>query len=154
MPGGRPSDYTQWKAKAICMRIMSGESLVKICQRKYYPSRFAVFRWLSSYEQFRNSYAQARELQQELYVDEIMEIADDSDKDYRQTEKGSVLDSEHVQRSRLRIDARKWTMEKLAAKRYGVKTAIDHSSSDGSMKSKPTTINLVAPTVEDDSNQS
>lgn len=134
--GGRPSDYTIWKARAVCMRLTLGESLRKICDRKGYPSRYAIFRWLSSIPEFRNQYAEARELQQELLYDELFEIADNSSQDYIETEQGKKLDSEHVQRSRLRIDTRKWVMERMAAKRYGAKQQLDHVSSDKSMTPK------------------
>ena len=134
MAGGRPSDYTVWKDRAICMRLASGESLRSICKRKYYPSRFAVIRWLQCNESFRNHYAQAREMQAEYFIDDIIEIADDSENDTIETDNGPRFNSEYVQRSRLRVDTRKWAMERMAPKRYGAKQEIDHKSTDGSMK--------------------
>jgi len=127
MAGGRPSDYTIWKDRAICMRLSSGESLRSICKRKYYPSRFAVIRWLQANEVFRNHYAQAREMQAEYFIDDIIEIADNSDNDEIETEHGTKFNSEYVQRSRLRVDTRKWAMERMAPKRYGAKQEIEHS---------------------------
>ena len=135
MAGGRPSDYTIWKDRAICMRLACGESLRSICKRKYYPSRFAVIRWLQANEAFRNHYAQAREMQAEYYIDDIIEIADDSESDMIETENGPKFNGEHVQRSRLRVDTRKWAMERMASKRYGPQQKVDHTSSDGSMAS-------------------
>lgn len=138
---GRPSDYTKWKAMAVCMRLSNGESLRSICERKLYPSRYAVFRWLGVNEEFRNQYTHARELQQEHYLDEMFEIADDSRNDYieaigKNDEEYLKFNSENVQRSRLRIDTRKWTMERMAAKKYGSKQILDHQSSDNSMSPK------------------
>lgn len=140
-PVGRPSDYTVWKAKAICMRLTMGQSLRSICERSLYPSRHAVFRWLTNNEEFRDQYAQARELQQELYLDEMFEIADDSRNDYmeglsKNGESHEKFNAEHVQRSRLRIDTRKWVMERMATKKYGAKQTLDHQSSDNSMSPK------------------
>lgn len=135
MAGGRPSDYTIWKARAICMRLMDGESLRSICNRKYYPSRYAVMRWLQTNAEFRNQYTQAREMQQEYFYDEMFEIADDSSNDYIETENGPKANNELVNRSRLRIDTRKWAMERMAPKKYGAKQQLDHTSSDGSMAS-------------------
>ncbi len=40
-----------------------------------------------------------------------------------------VLDHEHVQRSRLRVDTRKWAAGKLAPKRYGDK--LQHTGEGG-----------------------
>lgn len=138
---GRHSDYTTWKAKAICMRLTNGESLRSICERKGYPSRYAVFRWLHANETFRNQYTQAREMQQEVFLDEIFEISDDSRNDYieaigKNDEEYLKFNSENVQRSRLRIDTRKWVMERMAAKKYGSKQVLDHQSSDNSMSPK------------------
>ena len=139
MGAGRPSDYTKWKARAICMRLSFGESLRSICERKGYPSRHAVFRWISSNDEFRDQYAKARELQAEYYLDEIIDIADDGTNDYYEKEgkDGSTFMSfngENVQRSRLRVDTRKWAMERMAAKKYGPQQKVDHTSSDGSMR--------------------
>lgn len=135
MKRGRPSDYTIWKDRAICMRLACGESLRSICKRKGYPSRFAVIRWLQVNEDFRNHYAQAREMQAEYYIDDIIEIADDSSQDTVETPQGEKFNSEYVQRSRLRVDTRKWAMERMASKRYGPQQKVDHTSSDGSMAS-------------------
>ena len=79
---GRPNSYTPWKAKAICMRMMEGESLRSICKRKYYPSRRTVLYWLASNTEFLRQYTQAREIQQELHHEEIFEIADDGSNDW------------------------------------------------------------------------
>lgn len=132
---GRPSSYTPWKAKAICTRLMMGETLRAICARKYYPAKASVFRWLIDNETFRDQYTQAREIQQEHFYDEMFEISDDASNDWmeRNTKEGEApgyqLNGEHVQRSRLRIDTRKWAMERMSAKRYGNKQQIEHSGS-------------------------
>lgn len=128
MAAGRPNDYTIWKDRAICMRLSAGESLRKICARKYYPSRYAVFRWLQSNEEFRNHYAWAREMQSEHYADDIIDIADNSEHDTIEGPNGDKkINSEYVQRSRLRVDTRKWVMERMSPKKYGVKQGVEHS---------------------------
>ena len=131
MKTGRPSSSSQWKARAICMRLMMGESLRSICLRKYYPTKTSVFRWLTVNQDFRDQYTQAREIQQEHYLDEMFEIADDASNDWmeRNDKEGNnvgwQLNGEHVQRSRLRIDTRKWVMERMSAKRYGNKQTVE-----------------------------
>jgi len=45
--------------------------------------------------------------------------------------------------ARLQVDTAKWIASKLLPKRYGEKSQLDHTSSDGSMK--PMVIELVAP---------
>lgn len=63
-------------------------------------------------------------------ADELLEIADDGSNDWMEKTVGSgetitVVDHEHVQRSRLRVDTRKWYLSKLAPKRYSEKLATD-----------------------------
>ncbi len=92
------------------------------------PSKSTVMRWLSdeANEDFRDQYARARERQADHFADEILEIADDGHNDWmdRQVRKGVFVrspDHEHINRSKLRVDARKWLMSKLAPKKYGEK---------------------------------
>lgn len=130
----RPSIYSNWKAKAICMRLMEGESLRSICSRKYYPSRRTVLYWLNSNDEFLRQYTQAREIQQEIFYDELFDIADDGSNDWYMKEgkdgqEFPAVDHEHINRSRLRIDTRKWVMERMAAKKYGNKQSVEMSGS-------------------------
>lgn len=123
---GRHSDYSEETTTIICDRIASGEALIGICRDKDMPDKATVFRWLAKHEAFRDKYARARELQMEAMAVEILEIADDSEGD--RTKEGAFV-SEHVQRSRLRVDTRKWLMSKLAPKKYGDKLDLNHSGS-------------------------
>ena len=101
---GRPTDYTDEKAKEICALLASGMSLIKICQRDDMPNRVTVYRWLLNNSDFSDQYTRAREEQADFYADEITDIAD--------TE-------EDPQKARVRIDARKWVASKLKPKKYG-----------------------------------
>ncbi len=127
--GGRPTKYTQWIAKGICLRMMDGQSLRSICELPQYPARRTVLYWLSSKEEFLRQYTQAREIQQELLYEEMFEIADDARNDWMEREdgKGAQVNSENINRSRLRIDTRKWAMERMANKRYGNKQQVDNN---------------------------
>ncbi len=133
---GRPSDFTEETANLICEQIALGLSLREICQSDEMPDKSTVFRWLTANETFRDQYARAREAQMEHWAEEVLEIADDGSNDWmeRQRQDGStetVLDHEHVQRSRLRVDSRKWLMSKLAPKKYGDKVDLTHTGKDG-----------------------
>lgn len=126
---GRPSIFTDELAATICDRIADGQTLREICRDEAMPGSTTVKRWLRQDEAFRTQYAQAREEQAEHFADEIAEIADDGSNDWmdRQLENGRVvrtLDHEHVSRSKLRIDTRKWLMSKVAPKRYGDRTEL------------------------------
>lgn len=91
-------------------------------------------RWLAKdeYASFRQQYARAREAQADALFDEMLDIADDGSNDWmeRKRDDGStdeVLNHEHIQRSRLRIDARKWMAGKLRPKVYGDKAEVEHN---------------------------
>lgn len=129
---GRPTKYTQWIARGICLRMMDGQSLRSICELPQYPARRTVLYWLSSKEEFLRQYTQAREIQQELLYEEMFEIADDARNDWmiKQSKSGEEYEApnmENINRSRLRIDTRKWAMERMANKRYGNKQQIDNN---------------------------
>ncbi len=129
---GRPSGYSDALAVEICRRIAERESLRKICADPDMPDKTTVLRWLAAKEnaEFRTQYAHAREMQADTLFDEALEIADETSDDWITTEDGKkVLDHEHVQRSRLRVDARKWAAGKLAPKRYGDK--LQHTGDGG-----------------------
>ena len=69
-------------------------------------------------------YAAAREAQADYLAEELLEIADDATNDWMQRRRedgtiATVLNGEHVQRSRLRIDTRKFLLAKLQPKKYG-----------------------------------
>ena len=118
----RPSKFTQTLADNICEQIANGESLRAICADAKMPGKKAVLAWLGKHESFRTQYAHAREAQADHFADEILVIADDGSNDTSSTEDGrEVVNHDHIQRSRLRVDTRKWLMSKLAPKKYGDK---------------------------------
>lgn len=132
MPGGRPSDYTPELALEICRRISEGESLRQLCRDESMPSTSSVLKWAREKPEFSQQYADAREALLEHWAEEINEIADDASNDWikREKEEGRVeilVDTDHINRSRLRVDTRKWLLSKLAAKKYGDKTQHEHS---------------------------
>ncbi len=121
---GRPSLYTEALAVRICRRLAEGESLRAVCADKAMPAISTVMGWLfdGNHDGFSEQYARAREAQAEIRADEIVEIADDDTNDFTADKDGKlVANSEHIQRSRLRVDARKWIAAKLLPKRYGDK---------------------------------
>ena len=126
-----PSKYVHFSQEAfdeICERIANGESLRSICASDGMPNKASVFRWMAGEEAqpLRDQYARARDAQADTLFDEILDIADDASGDLIETEDGGTrLNAEHVQRSRLRIDARKWMAGKLRPKVYGDRLELD-----------------------------
>lgn len=111
----------------ICRRLANGESLRKICIDEGMPSKWTVLEWLAKDEEFAAQYTRARELQAELYLDEIIAISDDSALDTEIDPETGAERTNHevVARAKLRVDTRKWAMSKMAPKKYGDRTAID-----------------------------
>lgn len=60
-----------------------------------------------------------------------MEIADDSTNDWVETKFGPQVNREAIERTKLRIDARKWMMARILPKKYGDKIQNEHSGSVG-----------------------
>lgn len=138
MSAGRPSIYSETLSEEICARLAVGESLRSICLCENMPGLRTVMRWLDRDEGFRQQYARAREVQAEYLVDEIIEISDDGTNDYvaRRDAENAIVgwreNGEVVNRSRLRVDARKWAASKLAPKKYGDKSQVEHTGAVGS----------------------
>lgn len=123
---GRPTLDTPKMRKEICQRIAEGESLRTICASEGMPDLSTVADWLKDETKadFTKQYVCAREAQADFYADEIIEIADDGRRDYAIEDGIEVVDHDHISRSRLRIDARKWYASKLHSKKYGDKVAV------------------------------
>lgn len=125
---GRPTDYSQELAEEICEAIASdSKGLRRLCkENEHWPHRNNIYKWLRKYPDFRCLYAQSKESQIEALVDEILEIADDTSHDsiIKTDDQGKekiVCNNEWINRSRLRIDTRKWLAAKLCPRVYGDK---------------------------------
>lgn len=94
------------------------------------PSYSTIMKWLEEDEKLSEKYARAKEAQADYLADEMLDIADDGKNDWMEkTDKdgqsiGWQLNGEHVQRSKLRIESRKWLMGKLKPKKYGERTTL------------------------------
>lgn len=140
---GRPSVFSQEVADAICERLGEGESLRTICGGDDMPAASTVFKWLAEKTEFSEQYARAREKQADFYAEEIIQIADDGRNDTYMTENGPAVNHDAIQRSRLRVDARKWYASKLAPKKYGEKLAVGGAEDLPPIQSKTdATVNL------------
>lgn len=145
---GRPTTYTKQLGSAICGRIAQGESVRTICADEAMPAASTIYLWLldSAKHEFSEQYAKARSIQAEMMFEELLEIADDGTNDWMEKENkdGSTytaLDHEHVQRSRLRVDTRKWYLSKVLPKKFGDKQEVDLTSGGEPLKimwGKPT----------------
>jgi len=141
--GGHPIVWDEAKKneafEKIIERITNGESLRQIiynADRNVFPTFNLFFKWLAQNKELAYQYGQACEIRSEFVFDEMFEIADDSSKDIQEVElpDGRFVDKvdyEHIQRSKLRIDTRKWALSKMNPKKYGEK--LDLTSKDESI---------------------
>lgn len=128
---GRPTSFSQDVADVICERLAKPESLRSICDDDDMPSKTTVLRWLRQNEEFRAQYARAREDQADAFADEILDISDDGQRDYAKDADGNdVVDHDHIQRSKLRVETRKWLMGKMAPKKYGDRLQLANDPDD------------------------
>lgn len=124
--GGRPTKYTKSLAANICAQLALGYSLRTVCREDNMPSLATIFNWLRNKPEFLDQYEKAKQESTDAMAEDILDIADNGTNDYieREKEDGSstvVLNSENIQRSRLRVDTRKWLMSKMKPKKYGEK---------------------------------
>lgn len=140
---GRPSIYTQELADDICHQLALGLSMRTVCSPDEMPDMSTVFRWLRINEEFRNQYARAKEESTDALSEELLDISDNGENDWMEKHFGDnpesvwVQNGEALQRSRLRVDTRKWLMSKMKPKKYGDKTDI---TSDG----KPVAFTIIS----------
>ena len=116
------------------MGLAEGMSLRSICAIDGMPARTTVFQWLRDKPEFRTKYSQAREDQAETWVDECTDIVDDGSNDFMERLKASgereaEYNGDSVQRSRLRVEQRRWYAERLLPKKYGNKQDVNVTGS-------------------------
>ena len=101
--------------------------------------------WLDgSRPEFSEQYARAREAQADKLAEEALQIADDGRSDtYLDAEGNERTDNEVIQRSRLRVDTRKWLASKMAPKKYGDKLVQEHTGANGGAIQVQSTVTFV-----------
>lgn len=129
--GGRPSVYTAEIAQRVAERLADGKTLTAICKADpNLPHASTIRRWaLDADHEFCAIYTRARELGFHVWADETIDIADDGSRDtHMVTGKDGFnreeVNHDHIRRSHLRVETRKWMIAKVLAKIYGDKLAL------------------------------
>ena len=132
---GRPSKYSPAVLKKICDKLSIGIPMTIICEEEGMPKSNTVREWIRQDEKVISdggegkgvsaAIARAREEGFDHIAQECLDIADDKSKDFIERDGRMVVDKEHVQRSRLRIDTRLKLLAKWDPKRYGEKIAVE-----------------------------
>lgn len=136
--GGRNSVYTEELGREICERLADGESLNAICKSDHMPDERSVRSWALNLEHpFSPNYRAAREIGYHKMAEELLEISDDGTNDWMERSgkdgEGTAysVNGEHVSRSKLRVETRKWLLSKALPKIFGDKVVNEHIGKDG-----------------------
>ena len=116
--------------KIVCNRVASSNaSLATICSAPNMPDVSEISEWLRADESYIEMYEDAKRRQADWLVEEMVEIADDSRNDWMEKHgrdaEGYRLNGEHISRTKLRIDTRKWCAAKLRPKKYGERSDVN-----------------------------
>lgn len=133
---GRRSTYDPKAVETLLEELASGRTLSDVCRDEGMPPESTVRSWaLDDREGFFARYTRAREIGYHRMADEIIDISDDGHNDWMERngedDAGWVTNGENLQRSRLRVDSRKWMVSKALPKLYGDK--VQHEV-DGELK--------------------
>lgn len=127
METGRPSIHSKELEDRILTEIAtSSKSLKSICSDPSLPCVTTVLKWLRENSEFALQYARAKEEQADFMCEEMLEIADDGSNDTITGVKPSgeeyeMENKEWTNRSKLRVETRKWLASKLKPKKYSDK---------------------------------
>lgn len=116
--------------------LCDGVPLRELCRQDGMPSWRTVYDWIAADPDLAARIAHARELGFDAIAEDILDIADDGTNDWveRKRQDGSVdivIDSEHVQRSKLRIETRLKLLAKWSPAKYGEKQTVDVGNKQG-----------------------
>lgn len=128
--------YTEEQIETMFSNILdeieSGRAVRNILKDDGMPDGKTFYKWLDSDETKVQRYARACEKRADAIFEDIIEIADDSSNDTTVNAQGDfIANTEFIQRSRLRVDARKWVVSKLNPKKYGDKIEQTHTGNLG-----------------------
>jgi Bacteriophage Sf6, terminase small subunit-like len=98
---GRHTLKTPELCNEICARLAKVQTLTDICRDAAMPDWSTVHRWAARCDAFRNDLARARELQAEVWADELVDISD-----------AELPTRQAIRRARLRMQSRQWLVGK------------------------------------------
>jgi hypothetical protein len=133
----RPTTYSKELVFQICELIATtSQSIKTICKPETMPCAATIFNWLATNKEFLDQYTRAQEMRADMLIEETLEIADDGSNDFMTITKGDQVyeqeNKEVTNRSKLRIDTRKWIASKYKPKKYGDRIDVGHEILPGS----------------------
>lgn len=133
----RPSKYKPELVEEICDRLSKGEPLAVICRSdEKFPHPTTVRDWMAAHTEVSLAIARAREDGEDALADECLEIADDGRNDWmarqdKDETSSYLVNGEHIQRSKLRIETRLKLLAKWNPKKWGDKQSHELSGPNG-----------------------
>jgi len=125
----KPTDIS--KFDEVLKIISTSHNGVHTACRTVHISTNSFYDWLNLNDDNQLRYASAREAQADLLVEEMVQIADDSSNDtkyvIRDGQQIELENTEWTNRSKLKVDTRKWIAAKLRPKKYGDKLDVSTS---------------------------
>ena len=117
----RQSEFSEELFEEICQRMEGGEWLRKICDKDAeIPSRQTFLRWIEKDTGRQERYARASRAMVDYWAEELLEIANETDKDTITDEKGRRrCNFEWVANKKLHSENLRFLMSKIYPKRYG-----------------------------------
>lgn len=126
-PSSLPVTYTPELAAEILEKLSEGQSLRTACKPDHLPAVSTWFLWMRAHVGLSEQYTQAKQEAADAFTEDILDIADDGTNDWmadnydKGKTPGYALNGENIQRSKLRIETRRWLASKLKPKKYGDK---------------------------------
>ena len=118
----------------ICNRVSAGEFLINICKDEDMPTVRSVTQWRKDHKEFGLLYKDAVMDRLEIFEDQIVTIADESENDFKLVKKSGkqvkVLDGEVISRAKLRVDVRKAHLKAYRPERWGEQITLNVNNYD------------------------
>jgi hypothetical protein len=126
--------FSEKLAMEICQRISGGEFLTIICKEPEMPTTRMVTQWKKEHKEFALLYDEAIRDRLDIFEDEVVTIADESENDFKFVKKGGkqvkVLDAEVISRAKLRVDVRKAHLKAYRPERWGEQSTLNVNNYD------------------------
>lgn len=119
---------TQEKIQEVIKLIAEGSS-ARAAIKQVGISQSTFFGAVLDSDEIAKQYARAMDIRSAIMFEQIEEIADDASEDVAFDNNGNPKqNSEFIQRSKLRVDARKWMLARMNPRKYSDSMNIDHTS--------------------------
>jgi hypothetical protein len=126
--------FSESLAMEICNRVSAGEFLINICRDEDMPTMRSVIQWKKDHKEFALLYDEAIRDRLDIFEDEVVTIADESENDFRFVKKAGkqvkVLDAEVISRAKLRVDVRKAHLKAYRPERWGEQSTLNVNNYD------------------------